>query len=362
MSSTPFSESRDFSWNIEKLVSKTMSFTYYIGEGPLYWFRIEWAPVGPDCITYPCQEIVPTISYIAPNCPYEIVENCIIMGPTCDCTIPCEPGECVSTTKEIWHMLATSVTHLCERINQECCNSKPTGRMISVKQYMRPALCCDVAKFGAEDEYVEVDFLNCECGNLIHPCIGTIIYPCHINRCGIFGPAYDGGPVPPISEIKMAPDILGHMPIAIQSVSTQPELQIVAPKQPKNLIKYGTSIPEIIHCTYNKNKLDLFYNKETNSWYGSHIFKDLKIAIEWMPLQNYNKNYKVNLSLEKKGKKSKISLSIKNDTFLEKNNFQIKFNCNLSNLHSNKLILNSKVIADGLNVFKSGNLDLQLRG
>jgi len=379
MTPTPFSESRDFIWNVETLVSKTMRFTYYVGEGPLYWFRIEWAAMDPSCIVYPCQEIAPTISYIAPNCPYEIIENCIIMGPTCGCEISCTPGTCNKTTTEIWHMLATSVTHLCERINQECCNTKPTsGRMKSVKQYMRPALCCDVG--GGGDKYVDVNFLKCECGNLVHPCVGTIIYPCHVNRCGIFGPAYSGGPVPPINEIKLAPDILGHMPMSImtQIVSTKPEMQLVPPKeiQPRVVNKYGTSIPELIHCNHNLSNvlsdffkshkikfdnMDLFYNKESNSWYGSRSFKEWKFSIEWIP-QNSTKNYKLNISIDKGGKKSKLSLTVKNDAFFNKGNFEIICNYNYSNGNLDKSVLQSKLIKDDLGLFKNNSLKITLKG
>ena len=55
---------------------------------------------------------------------------------------------------------------------------------------MRPALCCDVAlATDIVDEYVDVDFIyNCECGNLVHPCLAKITYDCAAQDCGINGP------------------------------------------------------------------------------------------------------------------------------------------------------------------------------
>jgi hypothetical protein len=292
-------------------------------------------------------------------------------------------------------MLATSVTHLCERINQECCNRKPPGFMRRVRQYMRPALCCDVAKIGAVDEYQDVDFLKCECGNLIDPCIAVVIYPCHVNRCGIHGPAFQGGPVPPISAIKMAPDILGHIPMPImqEEVYALPvAIQAVPPKeiQPVNRIvnKYGASVPELIHCNHNLSEvnlfkdflklnkikfdtLDLFHSKNTNSWHGSKTFKEWKVAIEWAPSQDSERNYKINVSFDKTigGKviKSKISLFVKNESFMNgRGNFEIPctFNANSGVLESKNSILQSKLIKDDIGLFNNlkNSLNLILKG
>lgn len=373
-----FEETRRFKWNVENFVHKKMNFSYYVGEGPLYWYRIDWYPS--PCPPNPCIEIAPTISYIAPNCPYEIIENCIILPPSCECVQPCQPGECISTTVEIWHMLATSVIHLCERINQECCHRRPPGFMRRVRQYMRPALCCDVEKRGpGVDEYVDVDFLKCECGNLIDPCIAVIIYPCHVNRCGIHGPAFSGGPVPPISVIKMAPDLLGHMPKAImqEEVSATPmALQVVPPKetQPVNRVvnKFGPSIPEKIHVRHNLGDLDLFkdflrlnkikfdnlelfYNKEYNSWQGSKAFKDWKVSMDWAPSENAG--YKLNIGIDKKNARTKLSLSVKTDAFTnDKGLFEVACNYDTRTgmLSSRKSVLQSKLVKDDIGVLRSG--------
>lgn len=381
-----FEETRRFKWNVENFIHKAMSFTYYVGEGPLYWYRIDWYPSV--CPPNPCIEMGPTISYIAPNCPYEIIENCIILPPSCTaCSVSCIPGTCISQTVEVWHMLATSVIHLCERINQECCHRKPPGYMRRVRQYMRPALCCDVEKRGpGQDEYVDVNFLKCECGNLVDPCIAVIIYPCHVNRCGIHGPVFDGGPVPPIDVIKMAPDVLGHIPMTIMhEVSAMPmTVQVVPPKeaQPVNRIvnKFGPSIPELIHCKHNlyeidifkdflrMNKikfdnLDLFYNKDYNSWQGLKNFKDWKVNLEWAP---ENAGYKLNITIDRltgKVAKTKMSLAVKTNVFTnDKGIFEVLFDYDTRTGTSRNTLLQSKIIKDGIRLFKSewkGNLILK---
>lgn len=378
----PFEEIRKFNWNVENFIHKKMSFTYYVGEGPLYWYRIDWYPSV--CPPVSCSEMSPMISYIAPNCPYEIIESCIILPPDCNnCEISCVPGTCISQTIEVWHMLATSVIHLCERINQECCHRKPPGYMRRVRQYMRPALCCDVAAHGAVDEYEDVDFLKCECGNLVDPCIAKIIYPCHINRCGIHGPVFKGGPVPSIDTIKMTPNLLGHMPISLQDeVSAMPmPVQMVPPKEvpPINRIinKYGSSIPELIHCSHNLsetnifkdylksnkikfNSIDLFYNKEYNSWHGSKVFKDWKVVMEWAPEKN---SYKLNISvINNKNLKTKVSLFAKIENFINNNNFEVKcdFSTTSGVLNSKKSILQSKMVKDDIGLFKNWKNSLQL--
>jgi hypothetical protein len=248
---------------------------------------------------------------------------------------------------------------------------------------MRPALCCDVAKRGPGiDEYVDVNFLKCECGNLVDPCIAVIIYPCHVNRCGIHGPAFAGGPVPPINVIKMAPDILGHAPMAFmqEPVSAMPmAVQVVPPKeaQPVNRIinKFGPSIPELIHFKHNlyeidifkdflkSNKikfdsLDLFYNKEYNSWQALKNFKDWKVNVEWTPAENAG--YKLNITIDRmigKVAKTKLSLLVKTDIFTnDKGTFEVlcNYDTRTGTLNSKNALLQSMIMKDDIGLFKSG--------
>ena len=367
-----FNESRKFKWNVETAVQNALSCSYFVGEGPLYWYRIDWYPSVSICHTPSCASLSPIINFLSPpNCPYDIVESCIILPPTCSCSVSCIPGTCISQTVEVWHMLATSVPHLCERINQECCHRRPPGYMRRVRQYMRPALCCDVAKIGAVDQYVDVSFLACECGNLIDPCIATVIYPCSINYCGIHG-SVSSTTTP--SSIKMTLDLLGHLPIPIEVTAEPEKVEMIAPKTPKlNFVnKYGNSIPELIKCGHNladvnilkdflkSNKLrfdslDLYYNKSLNSWYGMKILKDWKIVIELVPLQN---SYKLSLSFDKgKNLKSKISLVVK-ETFGD--TIDCRFNPTTGVLKRG--VLQSSAVKDDIGLFKNFDLHLIMKG
>lgn len=379
---TPIDESMDFQFNIEAFVTMSCTFQYNVGEGPLYWYKVDWYPS--NCPLPSCASTSPTISYIAPNCPYEIIDNCIIMEPECPCEPSCTPGDCITQTVEVWTMLATSVEHLCERINQECCVRKPPGFMRSVKQYMRPALCCDVEVNGpGTDEYMDVDFIKCECGNLVDPCIAQIVYPCYINRCGINGPAFEGPDPVPVDEIKFTGDILGHNPMML---APDEELGIIQPieLEPPSNNKFGLTAPEIIHCNHNLgecnlfkdflkrakiqfNTIDLYYNNEYKTWQGTKNFKDWKFILEWIPSRSERSTgYNFNLFVENKNLKSKLFLTIKVGSFLnDKNVFEIDLDFNTKNSNMKKAILQSKIMHDDIGIFKNswGNeLKVNMRG
>jgi hypothetical protein len=229
------------------------------------------------------------------------------------------------------------------------------------------------------DEYVDVDFLKCECGNLVDPCIAVIIYPCHVNRCGIHGPAFAGGPAPPISVIKLAPDLLGHtpMPIASHEVSSLPApVEIIPPKEMATvnrvINKFGPSIPELIHCYHNMGELDLlrdylrmnkikfdnldlFYNRDYNSWHGSKSFKDWKVSLDWTPTENIG--YRINIGIDKKNVRTRFSLLVKSDTFTsDKGAFEVicNYDARTGVLNSKKAVLQSKIIKDDIGVLKGG--------
>lgn len=378
--STPIDESMDFQFNIEAFVTLSCTFQYYVGEGPLYWYRIDWYPS--NCPAPSCASISPTISYIEPNCPYEIIDNCIIMEPECPCDISCTPGECFTNTVEVWHMLATSVEHLCERINQECCGRKPPGFMRYVKQYMRPALCCDVEVNGpGTDEYLDVDFVKCECGNLIDPCIARVIYPCYINRCGINGPAFEGPDPVPVETIKFTSDILGHSPVMLMEDMDLGVIQPIELEPPKPIKKFGPTTPEIIHCTHNLGEanlfsdylkrtkeqfsnIDLFYNSEYKTWQGTKTFKDWKFILEWIPSQQSEKAgniYNLNLFVTNKNLKSKLFLVVRTDSFLnDKSNFEIDVDFNLRAGNIKKSVLQSKLMHDDIGIFKNSFNELKI--
>jgi hypothetical protein len=364
-------ESMDFQWNVEAKVAKTMSFSYFLGEGPLYWFRIDWHPS--DCSTT-CVSTTPVIS--TTNCQYDINQSCLILPPTCSCTPSCIPGTCISTTTEVWHMMATSVEHLCERINTECCQSKPKGYIRRVRQYMRPALCCDVDKNKGKDEYKDVNFINCECGNLVDPCIARIIYPCDINQCGIHG-AIATSPTPSAANLTL--NILGHMPTVLSmGVSAMPisALTIVPPKEKIKVEDYvsrtGVSIPFNINCINNMEldkakvgPINLYYNKTFKSWTGSKIVNDWKVNMEWMLVEQGEVGYKLNLLFDKKlgnkSLKSRMNFIFKNKLVNSKNDFEI--NLELNNKYSvinSDTVLLSKIVNDDIGVFGKLGKNLKL--
>lgn len=386
--STPIDESFNFQFNIEAFVTKSCKFPYYVGEGPLYWYRIDW--YDSSCPPSVCEDISPTISYIPlnPNCPYEIVEHCIIFPPTCPCD-PCQPDECVQQNLEVWHMLATSVTHLCERINQECCHRKPPGYMRRVQQYGRPALCCDVEAHGeGSDNYSDVDFILCECGNLVDPCIKEIIYPCHINRCGIHGPAFTGPDPDPISVSPMnfTNDLLGHKPMVItEQLDMFQAIELEPPMTKEPAHRFGSTVPDIIHCYHNLsecnlfkdflkrtkttfNDIDLYYNNEYKSWQGTKSFKEWKFIFEWKPNQHEESGsaYNLNIFVENKNLKSKLFLTVKLTSFLnDKNVFEIGLNFNTKTGKLSKSILQSKILHDDIGIFKNSwgdELKVNMRG
>jgi hypothetical protein len=341
MAPTPIQESVQFQWNVEGYASAAITFDYYIGEGPLYWFKIDWLPSVIGCPpSQICVSMTPSVTYEEnPNCPTEVTETCTVNPPTCGCDTPCMPGQCISITKETWHMLATSVTHLCYRINNECCGSKPNGFIKRIRQFMRPALCCDVAlATDIVDEYVDVDFIdNCECGNLVHPCLAQITYDCSINNCGINGP---------VATMIQPPETM--MMAAVHAVDTlAADLTIIPPKQitiNKIANRFGSPVPELLHCNINNvGNVDLYYDSQRKVWRG---IKDTT-SVEWSITES--SGYKFELNMEKNKRKSKVLLNVKNETFNK--DLKIDFNAKSKTLKS-KGLLQSVIVEDFMDDLK----------
>lgn len=343
MSLGPLAETLSFQWNVEGFATNLISFTYYIGEGPLYWYRIEWTP-GP--CTNIAVDIPPEIIYERgyPSCPTEIEDICETLPP-CYCP-PCQPGQCVDTTVEIWHMLATSVTHLCYRINNECCNRKPSGQMSRVQQYLRPALCCDVvnanwAGFPSSiDGWVDVDFIDvCECGNLVNTCLAQVVYPAHINNCGIGGPVYSGPPLPnpPAGGLGTFTSFAPEIPIKQLAIN-----------------KVG-KVSEVVSCDFNNTCVNLYYDKQRKLWHGTQHLKDSRIVFE---LELTNSGYKFGFNAEKQNKKTKIFIVVKGVEF----NKQLDIDFNTKSGTINKGTLQSKIVNDGIGMFRMSDLKIKLKG
>lgn len=377
---TSVTEEIRFEWNVAGSVLASMSFPYNVGEGPLYWYRIDWYPKL--CSDQTPAPLSPTISYIEPTCPYEIIENCIILPPDCPCDPPCTPGPCISREIEVWHMMATSVRHLCERINQECCHRKPPGVMRRVQQYMRPTLCCDVPyPAGSIDNYVDVNFILCECGNLVDPCIQRFVYPEHINKCGIHGPAYTN---PDPNPLAFTDNIFGTPINMFKSVDTTgKEITLVPPVKEvvidKIVNRFGPFISEKLYCNHNlkdlpifkdflkrNNKIfefsELFYDSNYNSWQSSTSFfgpdEQWRFNIAWSlndETEKSSSGFKFDLNIERKARnlvsKSKVLLNVKLDTY-PKEKFALNFDFDTRLQILSDMQLQFKLFNDKIGVFK----------
>lgn len=180
---------RSFEWNIQSTISIIQDFEWNSGEGPLYWWRLDFLPK-----LCPPTSCTPGIS------------DCTFTGPLDDpcCDVSC----CISRTREVMHVLATSVDHVCERLN-ESCNWKPTGYIKKIQRFNRPALCCDVDKMIAdgqtiEDTYTEYDFIsNCNCASWIDPCDNQVTYPCQSDTVPMSFASFRS-----LKELKNLPDEL----------------------------------------------------------------------------------------------------------------------------------------------------------
>lgn len=270
------SMSYSFAWNVEEYISVSKTFQWHVGEGPLFWYKIEW-----------------TKSICTPNDCSPGVSVCSIVPPDCDCTPPsiseCPTGECQLCDQcEIWHVLATSVSDLCSRLNKECCNRKPPGVFKKVSKYDRPALCCDVARYIQndhiiEDKYIEVDYCECECVKYLDPCDtkcgGRVIAPCDFDN-----PANPCSPSA-ISASLQAGQLFGLPKIDVSTKSgfNMNDIKMMIPQVDAVVTKCGI-IPSNLKLKHNlakthhlkefiaRNKLkfqdevDLVYSKTSNSW------------------------------------------------------------------------------------------------
>jgi hypothetical protein len=277
--------------------------------------------------------------------------------------------------------------------------------MRKVRQYLRPALCCDVPWPTPDtiDVYVDVDFVICECGNLVDPCIARFIYPEHINRCGIHGPTFTGPDPIPANTIKLTDDIFG-MPIPLLADPVNTVAEEIVPLSPpiKEMVpinriinKFGPSIPEKVFCWHNldelplfndyvkRNKIvfkniDFFYNDLYKAWQTNKYFKnsneEWKFTVEWIPIQESEKDscgFKFNLSIDRilktKILKSKLIVSAKLSDFLNKNrDFELDFEYNTKTstfISKKNAFLQFKMISDDIGVFKNGfNMKVKMKG
>lgn len=159
-----------FIWNVEQYISASKTFAWQVGDGPLYWYRIEWVDLRSLCQPEGCAGTA-SCTVVPKDC-YDDNDNlCPPILPVCPADVP--PDEnCMVGNLEIWHVLATSLADLCHRLNTEACNPPPVGKVFrKIQKFDRPALCCDAANSDAAGVYEDVDYCEaCECISYIDPC------------------------------------------------------------------------------------------------------------------------------------------------------------------------------------------------
>ena len=339
--------SKIFEWNVEDTLELTQDFEWNAGEGPLFWWRVEFRSGA-----------------CPPNVCSEGISDCTFMGPLddiCCAPIECPPDNCISTDTEIWNILATSAEHVCERLTLEKCNRKPSGFIKKLQRYQRPALCCDVEKFisdGVEivDEFEDVDFLICECASFIDPCEQMIEFPC-----------------PPsqevVSSIFCAPILTD-----LGSGFAAETFNAIEPKS----FSFGKSIPELLTLEHNLSKLNLFdsflirnnlsidpkiklfYNKDLDSWQNTINLKGKeetwKLIFDASCLGEGNEfTWKINLHISKTPKlNSRVMVHFTtNDPKASGFVTNININTKTGSLTGSSLLgVHSKLIHDGIGVFK----------
>ena len=280
---TTVDQTYNFEWNIEQYLQTPKLLTWNVGEGPLWWYKIEWKI--PLCPPHDC---TPSISVC------EVLQPC----PKCDEAPhipPCPPGQCQicdgptpaacpTENCEVWHVQATSVIDLCRRLNRECCNRFLYKKKVfkKVYKYDRPALCCDVDMFIIKgipmtDCYIEVDFCSCECVSWVDPCdCGYYITPCQDDVP--FHPC-----TPPSVLNQLSTGILWAMPpietdpgFSMNNIAImQPEEDIIETKfgmVPSNLtLRHNLENASVLKEFLARNKvkvgdLDLVYSKASKAW------------------------------------------------------------------------------------------------
>lgn len=306
--------SKTFAWNVQQSLQISKTFTWEVGDGPLYWYKIVWKnPVCPpnECGDYESCEIVPT---------------------ECDCS----PVATQSDYIEVWHMQATSIAHLCERIQTELCYRRPLGKVFDkVYRYDRPVLCCDVDRFiqdgiSITDTYIEVDPCDCACISYVDPCdCGDIHTPC------------DESLVPSAINLFSVPT--PHLYL-IDGFGTE-EITIAQPQIDSIITKDGF-IPSKLKINHNlKTPIkEIFYNKSSQSWQNTAHAKDRKFFMEL----SYKDSWKFQFREQEAKKASKLSVEFGN---LNKSGFMMNVNANTKIFTVNSSV-QSKFLQDDLNSWK----------
>ena len=315
---------KTFSWSVLQSLQSEQEFSWYVGDGPLYWYRVTWK---------------------------EPQENC--GGPQ-------------ASKSEMWHVMATSTEHLCIRL-KETCGRNANKYLKKIEYYDRPVLCCDVDNYNAleipiTDEYIDVpDFCNCDCLSLCDPCDCDIF-------CGSFELVDKSMKIEKNFSFTMDLD---------KDLDKKPKIY----KSTENEIitKCNCSLPAAImlhnnifnlnllkdFLTRNKltlsDKVNLLYNKSSDSW--ANVIHLQGHEDRWQIRSELlcDKLWKFNMQISNKDKKSNISVSmLDNEAFRTKG---LHFDYNFKNKHvdvKHPSLLQSKTVNDEIGIFENFILKIKL--
>jgi hypothetical protein len=359
-----------FEFHVEEYIQCSKTFEWFVGDGPLYWYRIEWK--NPKCPPRSCDPEATTCSVTPTTC-----TECNQAQDTCTCG-----------TGEVWHVLATSMQHLCVRLNTECCMRPPKGKVFKkVQKYDRPALCCDVDRFIEEqkemtDQYIDVNFCECGCVSWVDPCdCGDIYVPCD-----------EDVPAAPCLSVSSQESTLStimlfglpqmaaasHPGFAAESIKVmEPKLGVVPTKcecdLPSTLVlKHNlqqTAVLKEFLGRYKQNLGDVFelgYSKHNDCWQKIvHLAggeEKWRVLTEWSCVADVipgKFGWKLNILVTKekggKSQKTKIVLQFAPE-FDKRKSFGVNFSLNtksqtaLSNRQP--VLLRSRLIQDEIGLFK----------
>ena len=273
----------EFAWNILSYTSVSKTFQWLVGEGPLYWYKIEWGnPVNKDCLPgqcVPAVEGISTCSIVPKDCYDGQGRLCYPDPPPPECP----PGECqICDQCEVWHVLAAGLDDLCFRLNTETCNRNMHGKVFKkVQKYDRPALCCDVSKVSdITDKYIDIDYCSeCNCISWVDPCDPTCAGKMRGTPC-------DSDTTASLSSgVQQNLEMFGlaRLNVPTKSGFNMNEIKIMKPEEDAVITKCGI-LPSNLKLNHNlarasvlkeflgRNKLkldqeiDLVYSKTSNSW------------------------------------------------------------------------------------------------
>jgi hypothetical protein len=245
-------------------------------------------------------------------------------------------------------VLATSVNHLCERLNTECCQRPPKGRVFkSVQKWGRPALCCDVQKWienGNEiiDAYIDVDFCVCDCVSYIDPCDCDGFY--YIPSCDQFTPA----------NPCTAQAVSQESPFSFAGFNMG-SIEVMEPKVEQIMATRTASLSSNIHLKHNltimPEEIDLFYARK--SWQKNLHVSGRQIFVE-LSCENKTTQYdwKFQLVVNHNGLNSRLVINFVTHDLLD--NFSFDYNTSMDSVSvSHPAVIKNHLFFDKIGLWQN---------